>query len=71
MNERFNARLYAQGAIMAISELYPGEKDYYETKQQAVTAVKKLMAFSGQAIGGEVIKLDSTGHYKTVAQIYL
>ena len=70
MEKRYNARIYAQGAIVTMEEAGSMEPDYYETKREAVEAVRRAIAASRHAIGGEVIKLISgTGHYRTVARI--
>ena len=51
---------------MSISELKAGEHDYFETKKEALEAVKKITTSHKDVIGGEVLKL-SRGHYRTVA----
>ena len=65
MEQKFNARIYSQGAIMSISEIDSRERDYFDSKKEAVDAIERVCRENINAVGGEVLKL-SNGHYRTV-----
>lgn len=72
----FIVRLYTENEIVSPSEIIDGttgilENEYQKTRKEATIYLKKLLSFLGKEYlgnkinGGEIIKTDGLGHYKT------